>query len=541
MLLSRFWVALLSLALVVALFTLYLAQSMYNRAGGRVLAEGLSSDSQVVSWYMRHAARERSSRLIPAALDADIVGSLAVSSRAADAVPAKAKSQVKKGLKKFVAKNEGEFVFDAVFAVDQYGRVVGVTGYDAARGYAEFELGGYPVVADALHGYIRDDVLAWDRLFAAVARPVEAVAGEMPVGAIVGLKAIDDRFARKISERTGTAVAFYHDGERVSSGAPPSFNKALLDGIVGDMADLSQDPDYEGKGRSAVRYLSDATAVVYARLQGTTWKLGSGYVVGRQASQVQSPFSFFEKADDKDKSSANFFVLGVVLLLALGIGILFTFIEYTRPLARFRGLAEELASGKADQLPASQVSGALRKIASLINDGIDKAVAKGGGTRRAADLSQVLGDIPEQPAMSAFSFPGPSGPTTGQVGAPTVGASPQDSAPARLPRAPGAIPPAALSPGLPKPLPRPNAAAPARSVESNGSEEHPQWQVVYDQYVQTRKQCGEPTQGLSFEKFLGTLQKNREAIIQRHGVSRVKFSVYVKQGKAALKASPIRD
>ena len=57
----------------------------------------------------------------------------------------------------------------------------------------------------------------------------------------------------------------------------------------------------------------------------------------------------------------------------------------------------------------------------------------------------------------------------------------------------------------------------------------------------TKRNCGEPTESLSFEKFEGTLRKNKAAIVQQHGVQRVKFTVYVKQGRAALKASPIRD
>jgi len=37
------------------------------------------------------------------------------------------------------------------------------------------------------------------------------------------------------------------------------------------------------------------------------------------------------------------------------------------------------------------------------------------------------------------------------------------------------------------------------------------------------------------------LRKNRSALMQRHGAVKVKFSVYVKDGRAALKANPIRE
>jgi len=64
---------------------------------------------------------------------------------------------------------------------------------------------------------------------------------------------------------------------------------------------------------------------------------------------------------------------------------------------------------------------------------------------------------------------------------------------------------------------------------------------VFEDFLATKQQCGESTSSLTYEKFEGTLLKNQQAIMDRHGVSKVRFSVYVKEGKAALKASPIRD
>ena len=69
----------------------------------------------------------------------------------------------------------------------------------------------------------------------------------------------------------------------------------------------------------------------------------------------------------------------------------------------------------------------------------------------------------------------------------------------------------------------------------------PEWQGVYDEFIRTKRECGEPTDGLTFEKFQQTLKKNRDALMQRHGCKRVKFSVYVKEGRASLKATPVRD
>ncbi|MGC4065768.1 MAG: hypothetical protein QM784_14180 [Polyangiaceae bacterium] len=77
MLLTRFWNVLVSLGLGAAVFVLYLAVSMYNRAGGRTMAERLSSDSQVVSWYLKEDARQRAAELIPFAVNQELARALA--------------------------------------------------------------------------------------------------------------------------------------------------------------------------------------------------------------------------------------------------------------------------------------------------------------------------------------------------------------------------------------------------------------------------------------------------------------------------------
>ena len=76
---------------------------------------------------------------------------------------------------------------------------------------------------------------------------------------------------------------------------------------------------------------------------------------------------------------------------------------------------------------------------------------------------------------------------------------------------------------------------------SAGGDPAAEWQAVYEEFIRTKRECGEPTDGLTFEKFQQTLKKNRDALIQRHGCKRVKFSVYVKEGRASLKATPVRE
>jgi len=64
---------------------------------------------------------------------------------------------------------------------------------------------------------------------------------------------------------------------------------------------------------------------------------------------------------------------------------------------------------------------------------------------------------------------------------------------------------------------------------------------IFDEFVAAKKRCGERTDNLKFERFKQTLQRNKDALIERYGCKSVRFQVYVKEGKAALKATPVRS
>ncbi len=61
---------------------------------------------------------------------------------------------------------------------------------------------------------------------------------------------------------------------------------------------------------------------------------------------------------------------------------------------------------------------------------------------------------------------------------------------------------------------------------------------VFQEYVQARERCRESVEGLSYEQFRKRLADSRATIIREHGCVSVEFHVYVKDGRAALKAVP---
>jgi hypothetical protein len=92
-------------------------------------------------------------------------------------------------------------------------------------------------------------------------------------------------------------------------------------------------------------------------------------------------------------------------------------------------------------------------------------------------------------------------------------------------------PPIPASPTA-RPAPAPTAA-PADPREGY-------YRTIFDEFVEIKRACGEPLEGFTFDKFAKKLRKNTEDLMARPGTADVEFSVYVKDGKAALKAKVIK-
>ncbi|OJT23039.1 hypothetical protein BO221_19310 [Archangium sp. Cb G35] len=88
--------------------------------------------------------------------------------------------------------------------------------------------------------------------------------------------------------------------------------------------------------------------------------------------------------------------------------------------------------------------------------------------------------------------------------------------------------------GMPPPPPPTGSGAIAMAEEHH-------FQDVFREFVATRDQCGEPNDGLTYDKFVAKLRKNKEQLVQKYACKTVRFQVYVKEGKAALKATPVKD
>jgi hypothetical protein len=74
--------------------------------------------------------------------------------------------------------------------------------------------------------------------------------------------------------------------------------------------------------------------------------------------------------------------------------------------------------------------------------------------------------------------------------------------------------------------------------DSDPDESH--WRETYDRFCELKEQLGESADRISFERFAAKLKKNRAELVAKHNCKGVRFSVYEKEGKAAIKAAAIR-
>lgn len=579
MLFSRFWYLFLAVAATACAAAALLAQGIVNDRSEAAMEAGLRRDRAALDVQLALDARSRIDRLAFISVD-DEFGDLLRQASAVDdakrldALGGKVKSRMQAQVGKL--KEAGHPAPDLAFAVDLNGRVVAQLGAYEANGPGT-SLATYPLVRRTLQGYIRDDVWMYDRkVYRMAGRPV--MSGRGYAGAVIHGHLFDNDLAAQVSENlSGASVAFFAGnsllGTYAAAGAPDASAMST------SLGEVLKQPELQAEGKTGLLNLGDHAQAVVTLMPGSAAQADVGFVVARAAETIASPLELFTNATQQDVDSLPIPYLAASGLLAALIGLLAIYFERDRPLRALRAAAEDMAAGNRDRFLITDFSGHYRTLADHVNQTLDRTLERAAemapASKKKANLDELLGptDNAEGGAQPFFGFaaaepkkvepasepplppagqprantPVPPGPPSSPPGLPTP------LPPAAAPKAPG-VPGAPAMPAPPAP-PRPPmgpppgapAAAPARPApgpvqsQVNGADaEAAHFREVYEQYVATRKQCGEPTDNLTFERFQGTLTKNRDQILSKHDAKGVRFTVYVKDGRAALKASPVR-
>lgn len=492
MLLSRFWYVILALLAAAGFTFTFLAYGAFNRKSDAALKDSLIRDRVESELILKIDARSRLDAIAPIALDGDVRKALSEAS-AKDEV--RIDAELGKRLARLNKQLKGQEA-DYFYAVDAQGRIVGQVGGQALPDGAG--LGALPAVARALAGYVRDDTWVLDgELVRVAARPV--INNGRYVGALVHAKKFDETFAQKLSDALSGATVAFFIGEKLLAGHMPDVEGSLrpqtvLEGLAG----ASRSESFKESGVSEPVAATDDGLALYSDMVGSASSAGAVYAIARPRV-VLGPWDVFSQVRTDDKlGSIWILIIGGAILAAL-IGLLALWIERDRPLGR---LLKSIGTIRGmDRLTVGSFGGKYRKVATAINDAVDRIASEGGAAlpRKAKDLDKLLD--------------GADGPKTG----PAFGFAASDEANgARKSEVE-----TAKTPGV-----------------SNGDDAH--FRQTFDAFVAEKQRCGEDISKLTFDRFARSLEKNRHQIMSMPGVKGVRFTVYEKNGKAAIKANPVR-
>ena len=597
MLLTRFWFLILAIAAGAGLAIAVIATRLVDERSSLTARSELARDRLELEMVLKLDARTRIDAIAPLAANGDIRTALreANARQAGTETPEALRTRLRTRLGELNTQL-GEMAGELVLAVDSRGVLIAQVG--GAQPPANAGLGAFPLVQRALEGYVRDDVWAWNgELYRMAARPV--VENGQYIGAVIHGKRIDDAFASRVVTRlSGASLAFFLREQIVGSAMPNDVQGApRRDDIAGPLPSLLSGALFSSGQVGDASPLPTGGFAIYAPIVGSASYAQAGYALARSTETLGSPVAFMELASIDDWRAA-LPLLGAVTSVLFLLSMLFVYLERDRPLGRFRDASIKVGKRELDRYQVAEFGGPLRIAASSVNEALDHMQEQAGqAKKKVADLDSILGEAPSV-APSFFGFGGDAAKEASADAIPTsvpnnkpapVVPLPAPAPPPRpAPPAPVAAPP--MPPAPPKP-PAPTPAAlnttmvglgvsgaavgapvmrprfspieddeeegatqiarvPEELIKqsatgqfaalSTGNADEVHFKDVFKQFVATKQQCGEATEGLTYEKFRETLRKNQEKIQQSHGTARVRFTVYVKEGKAALKATPVK-
>lgn len=575
---SKIWFFLVAAAAAVAVTVALLTPRPAQRQRVEDERQRLVVACDVVNIQMKNAARVQLDVASAFARQGGVVSALEKAS-GADAIDPNQAKDAQELAQKTIAGVAGTRP-DFAILVDRRGRVLtrAGTGIDD-KDFGDV-MAGRPLVDEALAGYLRDDL--WQiggRLYRVAASPV--IKRDPPVayvGAVVIGNAVSKTFAEELMRPLGATIGFYVKGQMSISSSPAVLGPEVLT-EYGKLAASQAELDTDCK--SGQPFVTESgkqrlTALV-ARLPGEARFDDAFFAVYVEEAPRLGLTKTIDQVKKDDLAFGNFpwIPVGVGFLVALGLGLFLMALEHDRPVRKLAADAVTLARGGGERLPEERHAGKLGSIARSVNIHVDKLAREARAARR--DLDQLLGPAdgsgfaagglapldapppPPRPAPAEFRFRDP-------LPVPELDLSTG----ARPPSRPAMAPPPPAVPSRPKtPPPQPSSPAivhappaPPRTLDDDilasksaitlppreaaaalatAADEETYFRSVFDEFVELKTRCGESTTGLTYAKFVDKLRKNKDELMAKPGTVGVRFSVYVKDGKAALKATPVKD
>lgn len=570
MFLSKIWFILVGLLAGIAVTAAFVAPRPADRRIEQLEGQRMDRAQYAAEQMLKNDARRWIDYVAKLGTDGKLIDALDSVSRGAELRPYH--DTVRNRLRDLVPDRQGIGV-ESIIAVDAKGRVVARVGDDEGE-FGE-SLAGAEVVADALRGYLSDDVWgASNRLRRIGAAPVLSKSHDRIVGALVVAVETGKRLAEMWKRNLGVDVAFVLRKTVLSSTLP----EALLTELPGVIEERAAEIASHKRTRALPIYMgSERLLIVGAPFIGEASEQHAYYVLLTRKSPESDPWALLSSTSSDDLKWGKFPWLSLAggLFAVIGIGLFLQRYEVENPLRRLRGEVRAMAKQQATKIEDTKYGGTLGGIARDINATVEHfthaPLPKSETAKK--DISAILDPhtssadgksfdvsssasskpaVPPPAAMAASLFGTPKA-APGIAAAPpaippsfTEPPAPSFSAPEPSPfvapePGPFAAPPAAVRGAAPPPPPVRGPARPAVPASNGQDPDFAHFSQVFEEYLALRQRCGESVVGLSLDKFAAKLQSNRDQLISKHGCKSAQFTVYEKDGKAAIRAIPVRD
>ena len=533
---SRFWYVLLAVVLAVAMAVVMITRSTANRAADTAMADALLRDRLEVELWMRLDARARLDAIALIAAQPDVAKMLRAASsskRISSSVSQKISSRLRK-----LNGQLDEVKGDLLFVVDRQGREAGSISRSGSRSVGHALV---PLVTDALRGYQVDDVWRVGKhAYRMAARPV--IDNGRYVGALVhGIK-FDERLARRLVQRLGGAsIALFSDGALLAGATGKVPDAVSPEKLVAGLGAATEDEGFV-QGRASEVVPLEQGAGVYSLVAGSASDVGVGYALGRPTPPRQA--GFFGNPSKQDVEATNWVPVAAIPA-ALGLlGLLVLYFERDKPIRNLAAQAALARDGQVQAIDLKGLRGKYRRLAEDLNLALNGRPDAPQGLGNVGDLNNMVQATRQQndEAPSYFGFATEPKSEIKQARPPSPPLAPEKTPPPKPKAAEFASPvdedeeTATMVAEIPDEL----IAAATAAIQGHTAEDEKHFREVFEQFSATQKECGEPDDGVPYEKFASKLRATRMQILETHAATGVRFTVYVKDGKAALKANPIK-
>ena len=273
----------------------------------------------------------------------------------------------------------------------------------------------------------------------------------------------------------------------------------------------------------------------------------------------------------------NWALVGGLLVISLGLTFYLPFIEYNGPIRRLAGELNGITEGRQHEIYHDTYGGELGRLArsttmamealrvSWENELLDSDAELSDAPPRRTRSTRSLRSAPRgrrkpsraHKALDENKAPEPANEHEDDRGLPDAIDLPgaDNSAPIERHASAEGKPKKSREPApaaAPAPAFSDEVSAPALALGDNDDEvslaavtgdvpdRESYYKQIYNEFVETKIACGENTDGFTYEKFAKKLRKQSDTLLARADVTDVEFSVYVKDGKAALRAKVVK-